>query len=100
VNCETQDEIDYFWERLSQGGKPDQCGWLTDQYGVTWQIVPTLLSELIQDKNAARRQRVQQALFQMKKLDINVLKQAYEGRSASAAPEMSTDRIGRAGFFN
>jgi predicted 3-demethylubiquinone-9 3-methyltransferase (glyoxalase superfamily) len=80
VNCDTQDEIDWFWEQLSRGGKPDQCGWLTDQYGVTWQIVPTILQEeLLHDKDAARKQRVMKALLQMKKLDIAGLKQAYEG---------------------
>lgn len=81
VNCDTQDEIDWFWEQLSRGGKPDQCGWLTDQYGVTWQIVPTILqAELMQDQDVIRRQRVMKALLHMTKLDIEGLKRAYEGQ--------------------
>jgi len=78
VYCETQAEIDQFWERLSEGGKPDQCGWLTDKYGLSWQIVPTILGELMQDKDPKKPERVMKALLQMKKLDIQGLKQAAE----------------------
>jgi predicted 3-demethylubiquinone-9 3-methyltransferase (glyoxalase superfamily) len=78
VNCETQQEIDKLWEKLSEGGEIEQCGWLKDKYGVSWQIVPTILGEMLQDKNPERSQRVMKAMFQMKKLDVEGLKQAYE----------------------
>jgi len=78
VNCNTQKEIDYFWEKLSAGGKEVQCGWLKDKYGISWQIVPTILPELLSDKNAVKLQRVMEALLQMEKLDIAKLKQAYK----------------------
>ena len=78
VNCKTQEEIDDLWEKLSEGGKKVECGWLKDKYGVSWQIVPTVLSEMLQDKDAERSQRVMKALFQMKKIDIEGLKKAYE----------------------
>jgi predicted 3-demethylubiquinone-9 3-methyltransferase (glyoxalase superfamily) len=78
VNCENQAEVDYFWERLSAGGKKDQCGWLTDQFGVSWQIVPTILGELMGDPDPERAGRVTQAMLKMTKLDIAQLKQAYE----------------------
>ena len=80
VNCETQEEVDEFWERLSEGGQKIQCGWLKDKYGVSWQIVPTVLAELMQSGDAARSQRVMQALLQMTKIDIEGLKKAYEQR--------------------
>ena len=80
VNCETQKEIDEFWEKLSAGGQKVQCGWLKDKYGVSWQIVPTILAELMSDKDATKTQRVMQALMQMTKLDIQKLKQAYDGK--------------------
>jgi predicted 3-demethylubiquinone-9 3-methyltransferase (glyoxalase superfamily) len=82
VNCETQDEIDYYWERLRQGGdeRAQQCGWLKDKFGVSWQVVPTALQKMITDRDPAKVERVMQALFPMKKLDVNVLKQAYEAR--------------------
>src|SRR5881296_2934446 len=80
VNCETQEEVDEFWEKLSEGGKKIQCGWLKDKYGVSWQIVPTVLAELMQSGDAARSQRVMQALLQMTKIDIEGLKKAYEQR--------------------
>lgn len=78
VHCQTQEEVDYYWEKLSEGGDENaqQCGWLKDKYGVSWQIVPTVLSELMQDKDAGRAQRVMNALLQMKKLDIAALEQA------------------------
>ena len=83
VHCQTQDEVDYYWEKLSKGGdeKAQQCGWLKDKYGVSWQIVPVLLSEMLQDKNTEKSERVMKALLQMKKLDIKTLKQAYEEQS-------------------
>ncbi len=80
VNCETQKEIDEFWEKLSAGGHKVQCGWLKDKYGVSWQIVPTILAGLMSDKDATKTQRVMQALMQMTKLDIQKLKQAYDGK--------------------
>jgi predicted 3-demethylubiquinone-9 3-methyltransferase (glyoxalase superfamily) len=76
VNCETQEEVDYFWGKLSGGGKEVQCGWLKDKYGLSWQIVPTVLGELLSDKDAAKSQRVMQAMLKMVKLDIKKLKQA------------------------
>ena len=76
VNCETQDEVDHFWEKLSEGGAESQCGWLKDKYGLSWQIVPTVLPELLQSKDGKRAQRVMQAMLQMKKIDINTLQQA------------------------
>jgi len=80
VNCETQEEVDELWEKLSAGGKEIECGWLKDKYGLSWQIVPTVLSEMLQDKDAERSQRVMKAVLQMKKLDIARLEQAYHQR--------------------
>jgi len=76
VNCKTQAEVDKFWKKLSAGGKEVQCGWLKDKYGLSWQIVPTVLAELLSDKDAAKSQRVMQAMLKMVKLDIKKLKQA------------------------
>jgi len=78
VNCETQAEVDRLWEKLSEGGEKGQCGWLKDKYGLSWQIVPTILSKMLQDKDARKSERVMSALLQMKKLDIKTLKQAYD----------------------
>jgi predicted 3-demethylubiquinone-9 3-methyltransferase (glyoxalase superfamily) len=78
VNCKTQEEVDELWEKLSEGGEEGQCGWLTDKYGLSWQIVPTILGELMLDKDAEKSGRVMQALLQMRKLDIKKLQQAYE----------------------
>ena len=75
VDCATQEEVDRLWDRLSAGGEPQQCGWLRDKYGVTWQIVPAVLGKLLSDPDAARAQRVMQAMLQMNKLDIGALKQ-------------------------
>ena len=80
VKCETQTEIDRLWEKLTEGGEESQCGWLKDKYGVSWQIVPTILGEMLQDRNTAKSERVMKALLQMKKLDIEALKQAYDQR--------------------
>jgi predicted 3-demethylubiquinone-9 3-methyltransferase (glyoxalase superfamily) len=80
VGCESQEEIDYYWEKLSEGGdkKAQQCGWLKDKYGLSWQIVPTVLGKMLQDKNAKKSESVMKALLQMKKLDIKTLQQTYE----------------------
>jgi len=80
VNCDTQQEIDHLWEKLSEGGKQIECGWLTDKFGVSWQIVPSILGELITDKDPKKSQRVLQAVWQMKKLDIAKLKAAHAGK--------------------
>ena len=80
VYCETQEEVDKFWEKLSEGGEKSRCGWLKDKYGLSWQIVPTVLAELYQDKDAEKTKRVMEAMLQMDKLDIKTLKQAYEGK--------------------
>ena len=76
VNCKTQAEVDYFWKKLSAGGKEVQCGWLKDKYGLSWQIVPTILGELLSGKDRVKSQRVMEAMLQMVKLDIDKLKQA------------------------
>jgi len=78
VSCESQEEVDYFWSKLSEGGKTSRCGWLKDRYGVSWQIVPSILPKLLQDKNAGKSNSVMQAMLQMDKLDIKRLKQAYD----------------------
>ena len=80
VPCESQDDVDYYWERLSAGGdeKAQQCGWLKDRYGVSWQIVPSVLGKMLQDKDRSRADRVMKAMLQMKKLDIRGLELAYE----------------------
>jgi predicted 3-demethylubiquinone-9 3-methyltransferase (glyoxalase superfamily) len=80
VNCDTQAEVDEFWEKLSEGGQEVQCGWLKDKYGLSWQIVPTALVELLKDKDAERSQRVMKAMLQMKKIDIARLEAAYHQR--------------------
>ena len=82
VNCETQADVDYYWEKLSAGGDAtaQQCGWLKDQYGVSWQVVPRVLPEMLSDPDAAKSQRAMVAMLQMKKLDIDALTRAYEGR--------------------
>jgi predicted 3-demethylubiquinone-9 3-methyltransferase (glyoxalase superfamily) len=78
VNCESQQEVDELWEKLCEGGKEVQCGWLQDKYGLSWQIVPTLLGELMQDKDPEKVKRVTQAMLGMKKLDTRILLEAYE----------------------
>jgi len=77
VNCETQEEIDRLWDRLSEGGQPSQCGWVTDRYGVTWQIVPSRLDEMLADADAERTDRVMNKMLQMSKLEIKPLEDAY-----------------------
>ena len=81
VSCRTQREVDYFWKKLSAGGKAVQCGWLKDRFGVSWQIVPTALGELLSDKDTAKSERVMQALLKMVKLDIKKLKQASRSKT-------------------
>lgn len=78
VTCKTQDEVDALWEKLVAGGEPQRCGWLTDKYGLSWQIVPAILGEMLQDKDTAKSSRVMKAMLEMVKLDIGRLKQAYE----------------------
>jgi predicted 3-demethylubiquinone-9 3-methyltransferase (glyoxalase superfamily) len=78
VPCETQEEIDKFWEKLSEGGEKQRCGWLKDKFGVSWQIVPTVLGQLLQDKDAEKSKRVTNAMLQMDKLDIASLKRAND----------------------
>ena len=80
VNCETQKEVDHYWEKLSAGGDEtaQQCGWLKDKYGLSWQIVPSVMVEMLQDKDPKKSGRVMAALIKMKKLDIKTLKKAYE----------------------
>jgi len=78
VHCDTQDEIDYYWEKLSADPKAEQCGWLKDKYGLSWQIVPTIMGQMMKDKDPKKIARVTQAFLKMKKFDIGKLKQAYE----------------------
>ncbi len=77
INCETQQEIDHYWEQLSAGGQEQQCGWLTDKYGLSWQIVPVVLRTLLSDTNAAKAQNVMTAMMKMIKLDIKTLEDAF-----------------------
>ena len=80
INCEAQEEVDYFWEKLTaEGGAESQCGWLKDKYGLSWQVVPTAVIEMLKDKDPEKSERVMKAVFQMKKIDISKVKQAYEG---------------------
>jgi len=85
VNCATQAEVDSFWKKLSAGGQEVQCGWLKDRFGLSWQIVPTVLPEMLRDKDPEKARRVMAAMLKMKKIDIAALQNAYEGRSGSAA---------------
>ncbi len=85
VNCETQEEVDHFWEKLSAGGQEVQCGWLKDRFGVSWQVVPIILSEMLHDKDPEKSKRVMAAMLKMKKMSIEALKKAYDGRSDSAS---------------
>jgi predicted 3-demethylubiquinone-9 3-methyltransferase (glyoxalase superfamily) len=78
VNCENQQEVDHLWEKLTEGGEPGPCGWLKDKYGLSWQIVPIALGEMLGDKDPVKSQRVMQAMLQMSKIDIAGLRRAYE----------------------
>jgi predicted 3-demethylubiquinone-9 3-methyltransferase (glyoxalase superfamily) len=84
VNCETQKDVDRFWKRLTDGGQESQCGWLKDRFGLSWQVVPTILPKMLRDKDPARRARVMEALLLMKKFDIAALKRAYAGGPSSS----------------
>ncbi|MBA4407293.1 hypothetical protein C0389_08470 [bacterium] len=77
VNCETQEEVDELWEKLSEGGEKGRCGWLKDKFGLSWQIVPSVLGELLHDADAAKSKRVMETMLTMDKLDIRILKQAH-----------------------
>ena len=79
VRCETQAEIDEMWEKLSEGGQTSQCGWLKDKFGLSWQVIPPMLSGLMQDKDPEKAKRVMQAMLKMTKIDIAALERAYEG---------------------
>jgi predicted 3-demethylubiquinone-9 3-methyltransferase (glyoxalase superfamily) len=83
INCETQEELDHYWEKLSDGGdeKAQVCGWLKDKFGVSWQIIPASLSEMVSDPNPEKSERVMRAMLKMKKMDIQTLKVAYEGQT-------------------
>ena len=80
VNCDTQEEVDELWAKLSAGGQEGQCGWLKDKFGLSWQIVPSVVPKLMTDPDPEKSKRVMEAIFQMKKIDIARLKQAYAGR--------------------
>jgi predicted 3-demethylubiquinone-9 3-methyltransferase (glyoxalase superfamily) len=80
VNCETQEEVDALWDKLSAGGRKDRCGWLKDKFGLSWQIIPSVLGEMLQDKDPERANRVMKAMLQMDKIDIQRLRQAYGER--------------------
>jgi len=78
VDCKTQQEVDDLWEKLSDGGQKSQCGWLKDKFGLSWQVVPSALVEMLQDQDAEKAKRVMAAMMQMSKIDIAILKQAYD----------------------
>jgi predicted 3-demethylubiquinone-9 3-methyltransferase (glyoxalase superfamily) len=80
VNCETQPEIDALWQKLSEGGEEGQCGWLKDKYGLSWQVVPPVLEQLMKDKDPRRSKRVMEAMLKMKKIEIAALRRAYDGQ--------------------
>lgn len=90
VNCETQQEVDELWEKLSEGGEKQRCGWLKDKYGLSWQIIPTGLGQMLHDKDAEKSGRVMQAMLQMDKIDIEILKQAYAGQHSVTQKGLST----------
>jgi predicted 3-demethylubiquinone-9 3-methyltransferase (glyoxalase superfamily) len=79
VDCTTQKEVDWFWEKLSQGGEKSQCGWLKDKYGLSWQVVPSVIPKFMRDSDPAKSQRVMSAVLKMGKIEIEVLKKAYRG---------------------
>jgi predicted 3-demethylubiquinone-9 3-methyltransferase (glyoxalase superfamily) len=80
ANCETQEEVDILWEKLSEGGEKSRCGWLKDKYGLSWQITPIALGQMMADKDPEKTKRVMQAMLKMDKIDIEVLKDAYDGK--------------------
>jgi len=80
INCETQEEVDRYWEKLSEGGRKDQCGWLKDKYGLSWQVVPIQMLQMLKDKDPKKVDRAMSAMMKMQKLDIKALQQAYDGK--------------------
>ena len=80
VNCETQAEVDELWEKLSAGGEKSRCGWVKDKYGLSWQIIPSVLSKMLRDQDPGKAKRTMQAMMQMDKIDMNRLQQAYDGK--------------------
>ena len=90
VRCETQEEVDDYWERLSEGGEKGPCGWLTDKFGVSWQVVPRVLSEMLNDEDPEKARRVLEAMLQMSKIEIEGLRRAYEGVEAAEPLASST----------
>ena len=80
VNCETQEEVDELWAKLSEGGQESRCGWLKDKYGLSWQVNPRILGEMLSDKDPEKSKRVMEAMLQMNKIDIKTLRQAYDGK--------------------
>jgi predicted 3-demethylubiquinone-9 3-methyltransferase (glyoxalase superfamily) len=86
IDCEDQKEVDYYWDKLSAGGAPEaqQCGWLKDRYGLSWQVVPKVMYKMLTDKDKAKRERFFEAMMSMKKLDVAALERAYEGKAAAA----------------
>ena len=85
INCETQEDIDYYWDRLTDGGEEGPCGWCKDKFGLSWQVTPTGMDELFSDPDKSKAERAMRAMFEMKKLDIAALKAAAEGTPAASA---------------
>jgi predicted 3-demethylubiquinone-9 3-methyltransferase (glyoxalase superfamily) len=85
VSCETQEEVDEYWEKLSEGGEEGPCGWLTDRFGVSWQVVPRVLGEMLSDEDPEKAKRVMNAMLQMSKIEIDELRRAYESEESAAA---------------
>src|SRR5262249_47915081 len=94
VHCETQEEIDYFWSKLTEGGQEQPCGWLKDRYGVSWQVVPTVLAEMLSDPDPAKSQRVTSAFLPMKSLNTEERARAYKGQQSGAARRPGEPRQG------
>ena len=82
VNCESQEEVDELWEKLSKGGEKSRCGWLKDRFGLSWQVIPSVLGKLLRDKDPEKSKRVMQAMLQMDKIDIKKLEQAYDKKAS------------------
>lgn len=84
IKCETQEEVDHLWDKLSEGGEKSQCGWLKDKYGLSWQVVPTALLKMIKDKDRQRAKRVMDAMMKMSKIEVSLLEEAYNAQAAHA----------------
>jgi predicted 3-demethylubiquinone-9 3-methyltransferase (glyoxalase superfamily) len=95
IHCKNQKRVDYYWDRLLEGGAPQQCGWLTDKFGVSWQIVPIVLPKMLRDKDPARAQRVMEAMLPMVKLDVKALKAAYKARGGKSSKEGKSSKDGK-----